>query len=47
MRREASVDTRSIIQRVTVLTPSTIKGNSYNCVILGDGKKQHYGIDNT
>lgn len=34
-----------VIQNVTVVNPATFSGTPYNCVILGDGTQQHFGID--
>lgn len=34
-----------IYTRTTVINPARIDGMDYNCTILGNGKKNHFGID--
>jgi hypothetical protein len=34
-----------IIQRLTVVNPVKINGDPFTCMILGDGKLQHFGIE--
>ena len=33
-----------IIQKITVINPVSIRGFKSNCVIFGDGKVQHFGV---
>jgi hypothetical protein len=34
-----------IIQTTTVNNPVTLNSLQYNCVIMGDGKIHHFGLD--